>query len=88
MLEKSHLELSRQARYQIEVMCAVMLKAVQSHDIVSQEDLPYLVQNLTIRIDALNDAMAAAFDDVNTETIRDLRTEVRGPGSYAGGAHV
>lgn len=84
MLNKSHSDLRCQAHYQIEAMCAVMLKAAQSDDC---ETLPYLVQSLAIRIDALNSAMVNAASGVTTETIRDLRAEVRGPGSYAGGAH-
>ena len=87
-LNESHMELRNQAHYQIEVMCAVMLKAAQSQKIISQEDLPYLVQSLAIRIDALNSAMVAASNGVNTETLRALRSEVRGPGPYAGCAHV
>jgi hypothetical protein len=87
MLNKSLTELRNQAHYQIEAMCAVMIKATQSEDIVSQEDLPYLVLSLAIRINALNGAIVHADGDLNTDTIRRLRSEVRGPDSYAGGAH-
>lgn len=84
MLNKSYMELRNQAHYQIEAMCAVMLKAAQTE----VDTLPYLVQSLAIRIDALNGAMVNAANDATTETIGELRAEVRGPGSYARGDHA
>jgi hypothetical protein len=84
MLNKSHAELRSQAHWQIEAMCDVMLKAAQAEDC---DTLPYLVQSLAIRINALNGAMMLAVGNVNTGTIGALRGEVRGPGSYAGGSY-
>ena len=85
MLEKSHTQLRCQAHYQIEAMCGAMLKAAQTG---SFETMCYLVQSLTIRIDALNRVMMDAEDDINTATVKALRDEVRGPYSYIGGSHV
>jgi hypothetical protein len=83
MLHKSHAELCSEAHWQIEAICAVMLKAAQAEDC---DKLPHLVQSLAIRIDALNGAMMLAVGNVNAGTISDLRSEVRGPGLNVGGA--
>lgn len=75
-VESAHASLCTQATYQIEAMCSALLKAAQSPD--AGGSLPYLVQGLAIRIDALNGAMMHAVDG-DPEMIESLRSEVFGP---------
>lgn len=83
MSDTSHSELCAQAYYQIEAMCNAMLKAARADDC---GELSYLVQSLAIRIEALNGAMIHANTESNSETLKELRSEVYGSGAEV--AHV
>jgi hypothetical protein len=74
--------------YQIEVVAAALLKAAHEHD---TDNLPYLVQALTIRIIELNGALMGAADVELGATANDadvvyLKNEVLGFSCFRGEA--
>lgn len=74
-----HSVLCQQAHYQMEAMLSAMLKAAQAQNV---EALPYLVQAIAIRIDALNSAMMCAVDG-DPDAVESLRNEVFGSPEHA-----
>ena len=73
-MHKSYSELRSQAHYQIEAMCFALLRAAQDHS--PSDNLPHLVQSLSIRIDNLNASLMCGVDNETATVIADLRREV------------